>query len=547
MIAVSLLGFGVFYGTLAAVGQRLTLAEAEERFADHRDYLDRRMQIVRETALSLQRSGTGSLQLLKISAGLHKDPSFVAMEWLPRIKPADRGSFEESIRAEYGDPGLSIRPKTDGVPRSKPGLGDEDVIYPIWFTTSSDRQQVGEYRRDSTLISRAAERPDDLLLGRHVAVKAVVRDAETVGVVLVRYHNLFAPHMLRETDYQRTRMRSRVLRTQMRITRGSANEQSLAVHTPDSDVELKPILTKSFRRGDQETYQIQFAERPELATKRFVASLLGLLPGPLFVLLLARFRWYKESVSLQSHNYKLVEEVNEQKQIQQTLKAMLDVRDQERRLLAAELHDGFVQEVMSAQMFIEAIHARLDETADETTRSHLDNVRQLLEVAIMESRQLIGDLQPDRVGRLGLVAALHRLATIQRERYDIHVTLRYPPEMPALDRHRQNALYRIAQEALVNIRKHSGTREATIAIRCDDESIGLEVSDHGVGFDIESIGEDSFGLEGIRERVSLHGGKMEIKSVPGDGTVLSARLLLADRRPTNGYFVDPTAAKLAPP
>ena len=84
----------------------------------------------------------------------------------------------------------------------------------------------------------------------------------------------------------------------------------------------------------------------------------------------------------------------------------------------------------------------------------------------------------------------------------------------------ENALYRIAQEALTNACKHSRSKKATVTMVQEGQDVRLEVRDWGIGFDPEAVGKGHFGLEGIRQRVRLLGGRLTIESAPGSGTLV---------------------------
>lgn len=84
----------------------------------------------------------------------------------------------------------------------------------------------------------------------------------------------------------------------------------------------------------------------------------------------------------------------------------------------------------------------------------------------------------------------------------------------------ENCLYRIAQEALTNACKHSRSKEVTVTLAQKGQEIRLKVRDWGIGFDPESVEKGHFGLEGIRQRVRLLGGRLTIESTPGSGTVV---------------------------
>jgi two-component system, NarL family, sensor kinase len=94
-----------------------------------------------------------------------------------------------------------------------------------------------------------------------------------------------------------------------------------------------------------------------------------------------------------------------------------------------------------------------------------------------------------------------------------------------LPEHVEIALYRIAQEALQNVVKHSGAAAASVVLRCDPGLVSLQIADDGAGFDLEAVGDrNGFGLNGMAERAELVGGHLDVHSRPGRGTTIEARV-----------------------
>jgi signal transduction histidine kinase len=94
----------------------------------------------------------------------------------------------------------------------------------------------------------------------------------------------------------------------------------------------------------------------------------------------------------------------------------------------------------------------------------------------------------------------------------------------------ENALYRIVQEALANACKHSKSKKVTVAMTQEGQDVRLEVRDWGIGFDPGSVEKGHFGLEGIRQRVRLLGGRLKIESTPGSGTLVQVVVPIVERQ-----------------
>jgi signal transduction histidine kinase len=142
---------------------------------------------------------------------------------------------------------------------------------------------------------------------------------------------------------------------------------------------------------------------------------------------------------------------------------------------------------------------------------------------IEELRALISELRPATLDQLGLVAALGDLA----ERVEHGAKIEFDAELEVdegrLDPELETVVYRLVQEALNNVAKHAGAGRVELQVRSGEDRLAVLISDDGKGFDIE--GEFSgFGLAGMRERVELAGGELQIESRPGSGTRVSASM-----------------------
>jgi len=192
--------------------------------------------------------------------------------------------------------------------------------------------------------------------------------------------------------------------------------------------------------------------------------------------------------------------------------------EDERRRWARELHDETLQSLAGLQMLLGS--ARRSGSTDSLEAAVSDAVERL-EQEIGNLRALITDLRPAALDEFGAKGALETLA-LRVERngievgLDIELTGRHTPELEA-------AIYRIVQEALTNTVKHGGATRARVEIREDGSNVHVVVSDDGAGFD-PAVATAGFGLLGMRERVELLGGSLEIESAPGGGTTVTVRL-----------------------
>lgn len=234
----------------------------------------------------------------------------------------------------------------------------------------------------------------------------------------------------------------------------------------------------------------------------------------------------QRTAKLQAINEQLKQEIDHRQEIEtalrrehQLLEHLLSLSESDRKLVAYEIHDGLVQYVTAALMRLDAF---ADTMPDDLARDNVDVSRQLLRDALSEARRLIGGLRPPVLDESGIVAALEYLVGQQAGECTIelvhHVrTARFPPLI-------ESALFRVCQEALTNVRRHSGAAHARVELVEGDDDLRLSIRDDGHGFDLAQVTPRQFGLQGIRERATLLGGQATIDSTPGAGTQVTVEL-----------------------
>jgi PAS domain S-box-containing protein len=208
------------------------------------------------------------------------------------------------------------------------------------------------------------------------------------------------------------------------------------------------------------------------------------------------------------------------------LRRLLDLHESERKVYAHEIHDGFVQYVVGANMRLEAARARLTDEC-QAIAEPLAQASALLRKAIAEARRMISDLRPMVMDEKGVVEAIRHLIADQKAQFGIDVRFPMPEKLPELDPRLEGAILRIIQEALNNVIHHADTDDAVVELRHDATSVHLTIHDQGVGFDPSRVPAERFGLRSICERARLFGGHAEIKSQPGGGTTVRVELPLA--------------------
>jgi signal transduction histidine kinase len=194
--------------------------------------------------------------------------------------------------------------------------------------------------------------------------------------------------------------------------------------------------------------------------------------------------------------------------------------EEERRRIGRELHDEAGQSMLLLRLQLEM----MERDAPEALRPRLAETRAIAERAVAELRRLIAALSPAVLERLGLKSALRQLAARFRKTHPAGLRLRVLTPSEPLPMQTQEVIYRVAQECLQNIAKHSQATHVNISLGTADKSIRLSVADNGAGFCAETARNQpmSFGLAGMRERAALLGGTLAVRSAPGVG----ARIIL---------------------
>jgi signal transduction histidine kinase len=174
------------------------------------------------------------------------------------------------------------------------------------------------------------------------------------------------------------------------------------------------------------------------------------------------------------------------------------------------------QEMTAALMHLQAFQHVAGELSDSTD---FDRGLSLLREAVQEARRLISGLRPPVLDELGIIAAIEYLI------HEIHpdvpdIRFIHHTKFARLAPPLESAIFRIVQEALSNIRAHSGGRRARIELIEHGQQLRLVVRDWGAGFDPDRVNEGRFGLQGIRQRGRLLGAKVVIESQPGKGTTV---------------------------
>jgi two-component system, NarL family, sensor histidine kinase UhpB len=189
----------------------------------------------------------------------------------------------------------------------------------------------------------------------------------------------------------------------------------------------------------------------------------------------------------------------------------LRAREEERQRIARGLHDE-VGQTMTGVLFL---LKQLAKTSSGTQRAALEEAQQAVRTNLEEVRRIAQELRPEALDHLGLSSALSNLARAFARRTSIAVERRIDPRLMQLDPNVELVLYRVAQESLTNVARHSEATQVQLALSRNGNTVVLRIADNGQGFDSHHV--EGGGLRGIRENALIVGGALAIKPSPTGG------------------------------
>ena len=223
---------------------------------------------------------------------------------------------------------------------------------------------------------------------------------------------------------------------------------------------------------------------------------------------------------------RLYEELAErERELHDLVGRMMATQEEERRRVAYEVHDGFTQMAAAAYRRL-ALFAEHHPPESARDREELEETVALVRRTVGEARRVIANLRPTTLDDFGLATAIRmQVEELRTEGYE--TTYEETLGEARLPTTLETALFRLAQEALTNVRKHAQTDRVRVALELRDRTVRLEVSDQGRGFAPAEAKQgagpgERVGLSSMRERIALLGGRFEIRSEPGTGTSVVA-------------------------
>ena len=203
------------------------------------------------------------------------------------------------------------------------------------------------------------------------------------------------------------------------------------------------------------------------------------------------------------------------------VRRVVEAQESERARLARELHDETGQALTSILLGLKSLD---DRVRDEEGRAAVAELRELVVSTLHDVRRLAVELRPAALDDFGLVPAIERLLDTAGEQSGLTVDLQSEVGDVRLPTETETTLFRIVQEALTNVLKHAAAERVTVLLSHADAGVRLVVQDDGCGFDPSQARDDGVGLLGMRERVSLVGGRLTVESTEGAGTMLTVEV-----------------------
>jgi signal transduction histidine kinase len=296
-------------------------------------------------------------------------------------------------------------------------------------------------------------------------------------------------------------------------TAGKANTDRIRERIQGLEARLAAEGKESFLRSTEHV------ERTRWVVGTLAAAAL-ILTAILYVALEKQFQLRGQIASmLESENQRLDALVQERTaELSDLASYLTNAREAEKARLARELHDELGALLTAAKMESDWVAHKLNGAARDTCGERLVRLEELLDRGIALKRRIIDGLRPPFLEELGLVATLRALGEEFGRDGEETLNLDLPAEDLDLAPAPALALYRIAQEALTNVRKHAHARQVTLVLRRSDGRLELEIADDGVGFRSGLARARHHGLGGMKHRVQMCAGDFRLTSQPGVGT-----------------------------
>jgi PAS domain S-box-containing protein len=229
-------------------------------------------------------------------------------------------------------------------------------------------------------------------------------------------------------------------------------------------------------------------------------------------------------ITLRKNAEQEIEMMNEQ--LRQLTRHLQNIREEERKRIAREIHDDLGQQLTGIKMGVMWVNKKIpDDAAD--IKNRLENIIALVDAGNVSVRKILNELRTDILDNYGLIEALQWQGQQFTATTDIPLLFDSPEEIVKAEEPVVTCIFRIFQEALTNITKYAHATQVTSSLTCTNNHIIFSIADNGLGFDTELLKtKNSFGVLGMRERVSALNGSFSLESAPGKGTSITITIPL---------------------
>ncbi|MEN2467459.1 histidine kinase [Ornithinibacillus sp. JPR2-1] len=224
------------------------------------------------------------------------------------------------------------------------------------------------------------------------------------------------------------------------------------------------------------------------------------------------------------------EMIEEAKEKQEFSLRIIEAQEEERKRISREIHDGPAQMLANILLRSELVDRTFREGSTDDALEEIRSLRKMVRSSLYEVRRIIYDLRPMALDDLGLIPTIKKYITTTSEYNNINIEFTSIGEVKRINQKYEIAVFRLAQEAIQNAVKHAESTLITVKIEICTRNLNLIVTDNGKGFDPSIKRDKSFGLMGMKERVEMFDGVMDIKSTIGKGTKIIIQL------PMEGLF-----------
>jgi len=231
----------------------------------------------------------------------------------------------------------------------------------------------------------------------------------------------------------------------------------------------------------------------------------------------------------------IARDITERKQTEEKLKRtskllrnlathLQSVREEERTMIAQEIHDELGQVLTVLKIQISLLAKKLNKN-QESLKAKINSLSDMIDASVESVQKISSKLRPGILDELGLIAAIEWQSEEFEKLTNIKCSLVLPKEELKLEKNKSTAIFRIFQEALTNIARHSQATKIGISLLNHQSNIYLEIMDNGKGISPEQIKDfKSLGIHGMEERAMVFGGQVYVEGIPGKGTIVKVEI-----------------------